>query len=47
MVFMAAIGVLCNIGKNNEICENFENNNSEFKLFKNIKLKSKKTVSKT
>lgn len=44
MVFMAAIGVLCNIGKSNQISGDLENKKFEFRLFKKISCKSKKTV---
>ena len=36
-VFMGAVGILCNVGKSNEISEEFKKSKFELKLFKDKK----------
>ena len=41
-VFMGAIGILCNVGKNMEIMDEFKKSMFEINLFKNKKKKENK-----
>ena len=41
-VFMGAIGILCNVGKSKEICEEFKKSKFEISWFKDKKKKENK-----